>query len=141
MSGVVIVPVTTDPQRDTPQVLAEYSKTLGMLDSWHFVTGSLSSMRKVWKDYFIGVEAAEKNHGAPAAASNAEDANGVMRGLSATDKEELVGRIINKFGGGYEVSHDTPFWIVDKRGILRVSLGADATPADIAFDVRPLLAE
>jgi protein SCO1/2 len=141
MSGVVIVPVTTDPQRDTPQVLAEYSKTLGMLDSWHFLTGSLSSMRKVWKDYFIGVEAAEKNHGAPAAASNAEDANGVMRGLSATDKEELVGRIINKFGGGYEVSHDTPFWIVDKRGILRVSLGADATPADIAFDVRSLLAE
>ena len=122
-------------------MLAEYSKTLGMLDSWHFVTGSLPSVRKVWKDYFIGVEGAKETGEARMAAANPDDANEVMRGLSATDKEELVGRIINKFGGGYEVSHDTPFWIVDKRGMLRVSLGADATPADIAFDVRSLLAE
>ena len=55
---VVLVLVTTDPGRDTPPVLAAYSNVLGMLDSWHFVTGPLPSMRRVWKDYFISVETA-----------------------------------------------------------------------------------
>ena len=64
-----------------------------------------------------------------------------MHGLSAADTHGLAGRIINQFGGGYEVSHDIPFWFVDKRGMLRASLDAGATPADIAFDARSLLAE
>jgi cytochrome oxidase Cu insertion factor (SCO1/SenC/PrrC family) len=33
------VAVTTDPQRDTLQVIASYSKEMGLFDTWHFVTG------------------------------------------------------------------------------------------------------
>jgi cytochrome oxidase Cu insertion factor (SCO1/SenC/PrrC family) len=149
-AGLVVVPVTTDPQRDTLHVLGEYSKALGMYDTWRFVTGSLPTMRKVWKDYYIGVERETDLPSAatpamkigPQADQHAEDeSEKVARGLSDEDKTDGVGRIIDKFGGGYEVSHDIPFWMVDKRGMMRVSLDADATPAEIAFDVRALLAE
>ncbi|HVP18861.1 MAG TPA: SCO family protein [Spirochaetia bacterium] len=145
---LVLVAVSTDPERDTPQVCAEYSKAIGMFDSWHFVTGRRAAVKKVWKDYFIGVEKEEeKPAAAPAKPSTPQEekeardeAEKVARGLSAEDTA-LVGQIIDMFGGGYDVSHDIPFWIVDKQGRMRVSLDADATPADIALDVRSLLAE
>ncbi len=145
----VLVAVTTDPERDTPGVCAEYSREIGMFDSWHFVTGPLAVMRRVWKSYYIGVE---KEHDGPPAATAvrpvdpqvekqmAEQAAKVASGLARQDKD-FAGEIIEKFGGGYDVSHDIPFWIVDTQGRMRVDLEADATPADIAFDVRSLLAE
>jgi protein SCO1/2 len=144
---MVVVAVTTDPQRDTPEVLAQYSEAIGMGDSWHFVTGSLPAVQRVWKDYYIGVEIERKApetaaaSASPEAEEAAQDAAAlVTTGLSDQDKA-LVGRIIARFGGGYDVSHDVPFWVVDKQGRMRASLGADATPADIVFDVRALLRE
>jgi len=143
----VLVAVTTDPERDTPQVCAAYSKAIGMLDSWHFVTGPLASVRSVWKNYYIGVEKEDEQ---PASAAKPpspqeekaaqEEAAKVTRGLGNEDKA-LVGKIIDAFGGGYDVSHDIPFWIVDKQGRMRLNLDADATPADIASDVKALIAE
>jgi len=144
----VFVAVSTDPERDTPRVCAEYSKVIGMFDSWHFVTGPLSALEKVWKNYYISVEK-EKPASAAVTAKPVnpkeekemqEEAQKVANGLGADDKA-LVGRIIDQFGGGYDVSHDIPFWIVDKQGKMRVDLDADATPADIAFDMKALLGE
>jgi len=144
----VLVAVTTDPERDTPQVCAAYSKAIGVSDSWHFVTGPVASVRGVWKNYYIGVEKEEEKPASAAAnppsaqeeKAAQEEAAKVARGLSGEDKA-LVGKIIDAFGGGYDVSHDIPFWIVDTQGRMRVNLDADATPADIAFDVKALLAE
>jgi len=143
----VLVAVTTDPERDTPRVCAAYSKAMGMFDSWEFVTGALARVQLVWKNYFIGVE---KEPEQPAAAAKPpspqdekaaqEEAAAVARGLGSDDKA-LVGKIIDAFGGGYDVSHDIPFWIMDKKGMMRVSLEADATPAEIASDVKALLSE
>jgi cytochrome oxidase Cu insertion factor (SCO1/SenC/PrrC family) len=119
-----------------------------MFDSWHFVTGPLSALEKVWKNYYISVEK-EKPASAAVTAKPVnpkeekemqEEAQKVANGLGADDKA-LVGRIIDQFGGGYDVSHDIPFWIVDKQGKMRVDLDADATPADIAFDMKALLGE
>jgi cytochrome oxidase Cu insertion factor (SCO1/SenC/PrrC family) len=149
-ADVVVVPVTTDPRRDTPQVLAEYSRALGMYDSWHFVTGPVSSMTTVWKDYFIGVEkplampaaSLPAAHGSPPVQPKARfEAGRAARGLGRRDREDGVGMLVQRFGGGYEVAHDTPFWIVDKAGLLRASLDADAAPSEIVFDIRALLAE
>jgi cytochrome oxidase Cu insertion factor (SCO1/SenC/PrrC family) len=143
-----IVPVTTDPNRDTQTVLADYSKAMGMQNGWHFVTGPLPAMRKVWHDYFINVELVQESS-IPvqrAKESQAVDAQAdmmaqqVSRGLT-DNGNHLIGSIIDRFGGGYKVSHDIPFWIVNTKGKMRVSLEADATPADIAADVRILLAE
>jgi len=143
----VLVAVTTDPARDTPQLCAAYSKAISMFDSWHFVTGPFAKVQSVWKNYFVGVE---KEKEEPAAAAKPptpqeekaaqEEAAAVARGLGSEDRA-LVGKIIDAFGGGYDVSHDIPFWIVDKKGMMRVSLEADATPADIASDVKALLSE
>ena len=36
-ANVVIVAVTTDPNRDTPQVAAAHSRELGLFDQWYFV--------------------------------------------------------------------------------------------------------
>ncbi|HUI72975.1 MAG TPA: SCO family protein [Spirochaetia bacterium] len=143
----VLVAVTTDPERDTPKVCAEYSKAIGMFDSWHFVTGPLSKVRMVWKSYYIGVEKETPQPAATAKPPSAqeekeaqEEAAKVSRGLGSEDRA-LVGKVIEAFGGGYDVSHDIPFWIVDKQGRMRVSLDADATPADIASDVKALISE
>ncbi len=143
----VMVAVTTDPERDTPQVCASYSKAIGMADSWRFVTGPLAKVQAVWKNYYIGVEKEEEQPAASAKPPSPqeekaaqEEAARVARGLGADDKA-LVGKIIDAFGGGYDVSHDIPFWIVDKEGMMRVDLEADATPADIASDVKALIAE
>jgi len=140
----VLVVVTTDPLRDTTKVLAEYSRAMGMETSWHFVTGRLSAMHKVWKDYFIGVEIEKESPGtAPAPKldlATDQDAQKVARGLTSEERG-LAGSIIDQFGGGYEVSHDIPFWLVDPHGMMRVSLDADATPQDIAKDIRILLQE
>ena len=139
----VILLVTTDPLRDTPKVLAEYSRAMGMEKSWHFVTGPLSAMRRVWKDYFIGVEIEKESAGAPAPKLDLaadQDAQKVAKGLTSEERG-LAGAVIDQFGGGYGVSHDIPFWFVDPHGMMRVSLDADASPQDIARDVRILLQE
>jgi cytochrome oxidase Cu insertion factor (SCO1/SenC/PrrC family) len=69
-----------------------------------------------------------------------KEAQKVAQGLSSEDRG-LAGSIIDRFGGGYGVSHDIPFWFVDPRGMMRVSLDADASPEDIAKDIKALLQE
>jgi len=115
------------------------------------VTGPLDTLKNIWKSYYIGVEF-EKDEPKTGSAMTAkpvdpkeekemqEEAEKVAKGLSSQDKA-LVGKIIDKFGGGYEVSHDIPFWFVDKNGMMRVNLDADANPADIAYNVKSLLGE
>ena len=44
-----------------------------------------------------------------------------------------------QFGGGYDVGHSAPFWIVDKKGMIRVGMDAGATPADLVTNIRVLL--
>jgi cytochrome oxidase Cu insertion factor (SCO1/SenC/PrrC family) len=148
----VFVAVTTDPKRDTPPILAAYSRAVGMYDKWRFVTGPIATMRKVWADYGVGVDieggtdsekagqAAGDSHRAHDAAGEASSApqDDPGMGLSKTDRI-LVGRIIEEFGGGYEVGHSTPFWFVDPSGFIRVTLAADASPEDIARNVRALM--
>ena len=62
------------------------------------------------------------------------------KGLSKSDLA-LGGTLIQKFGtDGYDVADPpTPFLIVDKKGTIRVSIDADATPADFVTNIRVLL--
>jgi cytochrome oxidase Cu insertion factor (SCO1/SenC/PrrC family) len=138
------VAVTTDPQRDIPKVNLAYSKALGLDDAWSFVTGSLESVKAVWANYGIGVEIdSDTRHEAPPlddtkGSGAAAETDVVTRGLSTTDLT-LAGKIINQFGGGYDVAHSVPFWIIDKSGRVRVSLDSNATPSEIVADVRVLM--
>ena len=40
---VGFVAITTDPQRDTPEVIAKYSRAIGLFDIWHFVDRAVAA--------------------------------------------------------------------------------------------------
>ena len=133
----VFVTVTTDPERDTPAVTASYSKAAGLYEHWHFLTGPLAEVKKVWAAYGVGVHAAKDAHkGDSVGMEGMEDDH--SQGLSKADIS-LAKTMIAKFSGGYEVSHAAPFWIIDADGKLRAILNADAVPSDIVADVRALV--
>ena len=50
-----LVLITTDPERDTPARLQEY--TLARRGEWHFLTGELATMGRVWAGYGVYREA------------------------------------------------------------------------------------
>ena len=54
---VTFVCVTLDPKRDTAEVLAAFSKKVGLFDLWHFVGGSPTDMKAVWFAYGVAVSA------------------------------------------------------------------------------------
>jgi cytochrome oxidase Cu insertion factor (SCO1/SenC/PrrC family) len=131
----VFVAVTTDPGRDTVKVLADYSRSAGLMDAWHFLTGPLPAVKAVWFDYGVGVDFPTTT-----AAGEGEVANDAepVQGLSPQEVSRARG-LADAFGGGYEVSHSTPIWIIDTRAMIRIAMEADVTPAEIAGNVRALL--
>lgn len=51
-----LLTVTTDPEIDSPKVLAGYAKRYGVdLDGWSFLTGDESTLQSVWKNFGVGV--------------------------------------------------------------------------------------
>jgi len=105
--NVVFVAVTTDPKRDTPAVCAAHSWKLGMLNSRHFVGGPASAVHKVWSSYGIGVTVDPATDAvAPNGQAPSPSQRGLLTGLSSSDLG-LVGEIVQRFGGGYDVGHST----------------------------------
>ncbi len=138
---VVFVAVTTDPARDTLPVIAAYSREVGLFDVWHFLTGPTVGVQAVWDSYKVGVDIEKAPPAAPSGTEQPgqpEDEH--AQGLKPDDLR-LASRIIGQFGGGYEVSHAVPFWLIDRKGNFRAILDADATPQDIAGDARLLMGE
>jgi protein SCO1/2 len=137
---LAILAVTTDPARDTPGVIAAYSQEVGLFDAWHFMTGPLVDVQAVWDAYRIGVSAEGEATADAAEVDRRDGGDEPSQGLSEEDRR-LARRIIGQFGGGYEVSHTAPFWLIDRAGRLRAILDADASPQDIATDARILMQE
>jgi len=51
------VTITTDPEIDTPKVMAAYAKRHGVdLSNWAFLTGDEAVLKKVWKNFGVGVK-------------------------------------------------------------------------------------
>jgi protein SCO1/2 len=135
VARVGFVAVTTDPQRDTPSVIANYSREVGLFDIWHFVTGPLAQLRILWSRYLANATASGDQKSA-----SSNDSEDHSQGLGEADRK-LARRIISRFGGGYEVEHFAAFHIIDQQGRIRVTLDQDALPQEIATNVRLLLAE
>ena len=52
-----LLTVTTDPEIDSPKVLAGYAKRYGAeLGGWSFLTGDESTLKSVWKNFGVGVK-------------------------------------------------------------------------------------
>jgi cytochrome oxidase Cu insertion factor (SCO1/SenC/PrrC family) len=135
----VFVAVTTDPERDTQSVIAAYSKAAGLFDSWHFLTGPMAAVKDVWFNYGVGVDIPTTDMNAPAAkVGTASDDPEPTQGLSPEEMTRAES-IADQFGGGYDVSHSAPFWIIDRAGRIRASMDADALPSEIAGNLRALM--
>jgi cytochrome oxidase Cu insertion factor (SCO1/SenC/PrrC family)/thiol-disulfide isomerase/thioredoxin len=53
---VQLLGVDANPAATSVQDVASYSQLHGMVHAWHFLTGSLPALRRVWKAYSIGVQ-------------------------------------------------------------------------------------
>ncbi len=62
-AGVVFVAVNVNRYHHDVASVAAYSQAhrLNGLPSWHFLTGSPSALRKVWRDYHVSVTAPSRN--------------------------------------------------------------------------------
>ena len=114
---VIFVAVTTDPARDTQPIIAAYSKAAGLFDGWYFLTGTPPAVKDVWFNYGVGVDiekpvADENTEAAQGSATDAEP----TQGLSPREKD-IAHTLVDRFGGGYDVSHSAPFWIIDGKAL------------------------
>lgn len=54
---VFFLTITTDPEIDSPKILAGYAKRYGAdLATWSFLTGDPAVLQKVWKNFGVGVK-------------------------------------------------------------------------------------
>lgn len=116
---VTFVAITVDPARDTVQQLYAYSQQKGMLDKWHFLTGSLDELSPLWESYFI------------AADPYLTDPGGAMEQLSqATLAQEAQQQGLP---ATYFVTHQAPVYLIDQQGAIRV------LDSDVTLDAKPLV--
>jgi protein SCO1/2 len=55
--SVYLLTVTTDPEIDSPEVLARYAKRYGVeFANWSFLTGTETDLQKIWKNFGVGVK-------------------------------------------------------------------------------------
>ncbi len=53
---VQLIGIDANPKATSVEDVLSYSEVHGMVHAWDFLTGSLSQLRSVWRDYSIGVE-------------------------------------------------------------------------------------
>jgi protein SCO1/2 len=56
-ASTYFVTITTDPEIDTPRVMAGYAKRYGVdTTNWAFLTGDEAALKKIWKNFGVGVQ-------------------------------------------------------------------------------------
>lgn len=55
-SQVQLLGISANPKATGVRWVRAYSRAHGMLDRWHFLTGSTAELRRIWNAYGIGVE-------------------------------------------------------------------------------------
>jgi protein SCO1 len=115
--NVDFVFVTVDPDRDTPQVIEEFIGAFNQ--SFVGLSGTDEELQTVWDAYWVGRQV-------PFIADSVEE-HAHAEGEAHDD--------------GYEVSHSTRIYVIDKQGKLRLTFPFGMSAADMAHDVSRLLAE
>ncbi len=59
-SQVQLLGIDANPAATSLEDVQSYSQLHGMLHAWHFLTGSLAQLRRVWKAYSIDVEISQR---------------------------------------------------------------------------------
>lgn len=77
---VHLLTVTTDPEVDSPAVLAAYARRYGAdVSNWSFLTGNEPSLARVWKNFGVGVKRIARGLVDHTPLTAVIDRNGVMR--------------------------------------------------------------
>ena len=137
MTQVAIVVVSTDPERDSRARVQEYSNRLGMDGKWHYLIGDRKQLEGVWRDYYIAAPFIDKDENESVSEELLTE-YGLFNGLNLERIDDAKG-VLHDFGGGYDVKHSAPIWLIDQRGLIRVKLGMDVAPLELLHDVRMLL--
>ncbi|MCL4545328.1 MAG: SCO family protein [Chloroflexi bacterium] len=110
-SKVELLAVSVDPKGDTPQTVAAFDQTHGLVQpNWHYLLGTESQLIPVWKSYYVGADAAE----APSKA-----------GSVSKPSPQLV-------------DHTAIVYVIDPQGHLRLAFDASFSVGDFVHDVRAL---
>ena len=134
---VALVVVSTDPERDSLERVRQYNQSLDMNGRWDYLIGSMEQLEQVWRDYYVAAPVVGEVGGDSVSKELLRE-YGLFKGL---DMELIEGamEVLEDFGGGYDVQHSTPIWLIDPQGRLRVKLGMDVAPLELVHDIRLLL--
>lgn len=97
---VVLLSITFDPERDTPEVLIAYARQFGAeLGNWHFLRGTDAQSRAVAKAYGVAYEHAEGDQFGHTAFIMVIDPQGRIRaweppGFGGRDLLDVVQRVL-----------------------------------------------
>jgi protein SCO1/2 len=119
---IAVVMVSTDPERDTPEVMGAYVKAFH--PTFYGVQPPLESLAALLKDYMA---AAEKDPPATPADGNAHSHGDQTQSVDADSD--------------YMVTHTSWIYAIDRQGKLRVAYSSEIQPEQIAADVKTLLAD
>lgn len=108
-----------------------------MYDRWHYLIGTQEQLEPVWQTYFVGIEVFEDGEHAEIPSDELLQQYGLFDGLDDPAIQEAKS-VIEDFGGGYDVAHSTPVWLIDAQGQIRVKHGQDLIPARLVDDIRQL---
>jgi len=118
-SQVQLLSFTTDPARDTPEVLRDYAERYQAdPDAWQFLTGPEDKLVPlIVEGFHLGVQALPPPPTSPSGHHHDEEAQ-----------------------NDYEVMHSTRFVLIDRQGRIRAWYdGRELEPDRIVADVRALL--
>jgi cytochrome oxidase Cu insertion factor (SCO1/SenC/PrrC family) len=136
--GVNVVAITLDPERDSPQRAADYSRSLRMFDDWDYLLGETEELLPLWIHYFTGEPIITDR--AVFATNEEIEQYGLSAGLTDLN-ERTANQTRFEFGGGYDVGHATPVIIIDKSLKMRLVAGQSLEPDRFAEDVRRIHTE
>ncbi len=134
---VAFVVVSTDPERDNLDRVSQYSHRMGMYNRWDYLIGSREELESVWQAYYVAAPVIE-GIGEESVSDQLLEEYGLFRGLDDGAIRDAKG-VLKEFGGGYDVQHSTPVWLIDAEGRIRVKLGMDVAPSELVYDIRLLL--
>jgi protein SCO1/2 len=120
---VSVLIVSVDPERDTPEAVSAYLDKLGVGGRWHYLVGTKAELAPVWRDYYVA-QARDEPQGA--------GLEGAPKGAVESLAQEIA---------VYTVTHSSPVYVIDGKGIMRSVFTLPIDPADLAHDVRVVLGE
>jgi protein SCO1 len=146
---VALVAITVDPERDTPEVMREYTERQGLGDNanWYALTGDLATLQDIWRAYYVAP--GERYPADPSALvpsdDHSHDDHGSEQddshdhGDADTDADDGVRTIEDSDTEAYWLAHTDVIYIIDREGRVRVLLRSpDATPETLAHNLEAL---